>query len=68
MKEEGILGLGLIKGRGMGNPRTEKERAERHERIFGKGAILPERGKGIGPAGLGIMNNVQERVGKILKR
>lgn len=69
MAEEGILGFGIIgKGRRMGQPRTEEERVARHENIFGKGAILPERGKGLGPGGLGIVNNVQERVNKILKR
>ncbi|GAH72867.1 unnamed protein product, partial [marine sediment metagenome] len=58
MKDEGILGLGLVKGRRMGNPRTEEERAAQHKSIFGEGAILPKRGSGQGVLGLGIMNNV----------
>jgi hypothetical protein len=68
MGEDGILGLGILKGRRMGQPRTEEERAARHTRIFGEGSILPERGSGQGPAGLGIMNNIQDRMNKILKR
>ena len=68
MNEKGPLGFGILKGRRMGNPRTEEERASRHKSIFGEGAILPERGSGQGVLGLGIMNNVQERMGKILKR
>ena len=68
MTEEGPLGFGIMKGRRMGQPRTEEERAIRHKRIFGEGSILPERGSGQGVLGLGVMNNVQERVGKILKR
>jgi len=67
MNEEGPLGFGIIKGRRMGNPRTEKERAGRHERIFGT-KVLPERGSGQGAFGFGIMNNVQERMNKILKK
>ncbi len=68
MAEEGPLGFGILKGRRMGQPRSEEERTARHEGIFGKGAILPERGKGQGVLGLGVMNGVQERVSKILKR
>ena len=68
MTEEGILGFGILKGGRMGQPRTEAERIVRHEGIFGKGAVLPKRGSGQGVLGLGVMNNVQEQVGKILKR
>ena len=69
MGEEGILGLGIVgKGRRLGNPRTEEERAARHGSIFGEGSVLPKRGSGQGVLGLGVVNNVQERVGKILKR
>lgn len=67
MSDEGILGFGLIKTGRRGNPRTEEERKARHERIFGEG-ILPERGTGKGVLGLGIMNNVQERINTMRKR
>ena len=68
MNENGPLGLGILKGRRMGSPRTEGERAARHKSIYGEGSILPERGSGQGALGLGVMNNVQERMSKILKR
>jgi len=65
--DEGLLGFGLIKTRRRGVPRTEAERGKRHERIFGKGAILPERGAGLGPLGLGVIPNIQKRVNETLR-
>jgi len=64
--DEGLFGFGLIKTHRRGAPRTEAERAERHERIFGTTA-LPERGAGLGPLGLGIIPNVQKRISEILR-
>ena len=65
--DEGPLGMGFLKGRRMGNPRTETERKERHQQLFGN-TNLPQRGSGNGPLGFGVLGNVQKRVSTITKR
>ena len=46
----------------------EEERKARHEAIFGKRAVLPERGTGLGPLGFGILPNIQKRIQEIIKK
>ena len=65
---ERILRFGLLKERRRGIPRTEEERKARHEAIFGKRAVLPERGAGLGPLGFGILPNIQKRIQEIIKK
>lgn len=64
---EGILGFGILKDRRLGQPKTEAERAATHERIFGTN-ILPQRGTGLGQAGLGIIPNIQKKIREITGR
>lgn len=67
MRNEGFLGLGILKGYRSGSPRTEQERKERHMQLFGN-MNLPQRGTGRGIFGLGILSNLQSRFETITKQ